>query len=223
MGGSQAARAPIPDARTPPVCNLPMDPYLAVSDRSQRQLHSLSLFAAALVTAGSTFLWRGYAVGMVSGVMHVAAAVFWTIGLLGMTELLRPRWRRTRTVLWLLVVYAGIGFSSFGYEGMFGEAFTVAGGSDISRLELRRGLGWSLLATMLVPGGLFPLLMIVFGVLLWRLKAIPAWCMVVLILAGISFPMGRIPRIQTIAHVSDALLLIGLAPVGWRFLQARDV
>lgn len=199
-----------------------MNPYLAVSNHVQRQLHGFSLFAAPLLTGVSTFFWAGYNVGITSGMIQVLAAVFWIVALLGMAEVLRPRWGRTATLMSLLMVYVGIGLSSFGYEGMFGEAFTTAGGVEVSRLELRRGLGWSLLPTMLMPGGLFPLAFIVFGVLLWRLKAIPAWCMLVLVIGGVSFPMGRIPRVQMIAHLSDLLLLIGLAPIGWRYLQARE-
>lgn len=198
-----------------------MDPHSAIPDRAQRQVYGASLLLAPLLMGASTFCWRGSAVGITGGTLSVLAAVFWIAGLLGLVEWIRPHRRVTAAVMTVVVIYAGIAFNNFAMEGIYGEAFQIAGGGELSRPQLRLAFGpASLLLVMLVPGLLFPLSIVVLPVLLWRLKAIPAWCMILLCLGGLSFPMGRIPRIQAIAHVTDLVMLVGLAPVAWRYLRA---
>lgn len=200
----------------------PMDPHSAISDRAQRQVYGTSLLLAPLLLAASTFCWIGRDVGIAGGTLAVVSAVFWIAGLLGLVEWLRPHRPRTAAVMTVIVIYAVIAYNNFGMEGIYQEALKVVGAGEVSRPALRNAFGpASLLIVMLLPGGMFPLSIVVLSVLLWRVKAIPAWCMIVLCLGGLSFPVGRIPRIPAIAHATDLLLLIGVAPVAWRYLRSR--
>jgi hypothetical protein len=74
---------------------------------------------------------------------------------------------------------------------------------------------WAFIATFLAPGILFPLAVLLFGVLLIRARAIPAWCGVLLCLGGVLFPL-RFPKVQWMGLVADFSLLL---PALWLGVQ----
>ena len=61
-----------------------------------------------------------------------------------------------------------------------------------------------------------------FGVCpLWT-RVVRAWAAVLLGLSGIAFPVSRIPRIEWLTHLTDALLLIPAVYLGWQVLRQRS-
>ena len=71
------------------------------------------------------------------------------------------------------------------------------------------------------PGPLFPLVLLILGATLWRTRTVTPWVAALICLGAIAFPFGRAPRIQTIALVTDILLLIPFTLVGLRLLRSE--
>jgi hypothetical protein len=169
----------------------------------------------------STFLWKDGEVGITGGTLQVLSAAFWAMGLLGMFNLVRETMPRYAVIGSLVAIYACIGASNFGMDGIFREAYQIAGAGTISVDAFRSSLGLALPLTLLVPGLAFPLSLLVLGIVLIRKDVIPAWCGILFSIGGLSFPMGRIPRIEAIAHGTDLLLFVSAAWIGWHYLRGE--
>jgi hypothetical protein len=76
----------------------------------------------------------------------------------------------------------------------------------------------SLLVTVAM-GPWFPLALIIFGIGLMRFKVIPVWLGFLLTAGGICFPLGRIPGDPLFFHIADALLLVTMSVLGWRYMR----
>jgi len=175
---------------------------------------------APVVLMVSVFFWRGKSVGLTGGTIQAMAMVFWILALLGLADLLRPRLPRLAAIGSVLLVYGGLAGNNFAVDGMF-EGALEAAGARYSPEALSAAFGPSVYIVFLVPGLLFPLTILMFSLGLWRARVIPVLWMVALALAAIAFPLGRIPRLPALAHATDALLILTLAPLGWRYLRAR--
>ena len=66
-------------------------------------------------------------------------------------------------------------------------------------------------------GPIFPLSLLVLGIVLVRTKAVPSWAGVLISISGITFPLSRIPRVEWIAHVSDLLMFVPFCYLGLVF------
>ena len=67
-----------------------------------------------------------------------------------------------------------------------------------------------------LPGLCFPLSMIALGITLWRTRTVPAWAGIVLALAGVAFPLGRVPAIYVLYPVADVLFIVSMGWIGLR-------
>ncbi|MGH2584086.1 MAG: hypothetical protein ACRDJE_04165, partial [Dehalococcoidia bacterium] len=66
-----------------------------------------------------------------------------------------------------------------------------------------------------IPGGWFvPLTMLLTGIMLYRTRTVPILLAALLAASGLLFPIARMPRIDSLALASDALLIIALVPIG---------
>jgi hypothetical protein len=59
-----------------------------------------------------------------------------------------------------------------------------------------------------LSGPAFPISILILGIMLSVKKAVPVWCGILLSLGGLLFPVSRILRIESVAHVVDLLMLI---------------
>jgi hypothetical protein len=187
--------------------------------RAQQTVYGLSLIAGPLLLGISTVFWKNGETGMVGGAIAVLSAVFWIVGLFGLFNLVRERMPRYAAFGSLVAAYACMGFDNFGMEGIYLEVFRALGGREISVEGSRAAMGGVLPVVLLTPGLLFPVSIVVLGIVLWRTGAVPAWCGIMLSVGAASFPAGRIPRIEAIAHTTDLLLCIPAAWIGLRYLR----
>jgi len=94
---------------------------------------------------------------------------------------------------------------SFGLEGMFAEMF------NISHPAMLQALAQHPVAANIVfwlPGPAFPISILILGIMLCVKKVVPVWCGIILSVGGLLFPVSRILRIESVAHVVDFLMLI---------------
>lgn len=72
-----------------------------------------------------------------------------------------------------------------------------------------------------LPGLLLPLALLGIGLMLARTKTAPSWAAITLVVGAVLFPLGRIPGIEAIALVSDAVLLLALGGIAFGAARAR--
>ncbi len=79
---------------------------------------------------------------------------------------------------------------------------------------------WGASVLMLfLPSILFPLSLLVLGIVLFRTKVIPPWVALLLALGAVVFLFGRILRDELVTHISDVGWLIPMAWIGLQYLR----
>lgn len=180
-----------------------------------RRVHGVSLIAAPIVLlTSSLFHLRGGGMDSddVGGALQILAFFFFILAVLGLTQLLAGRRPVAAIVLRVLLVFGCV----YGAINGLGSALAEAAGAGIMALP-------SGLAKLLIyPGLAFPLSLMVVGVILWRSKAVPALAGIALAVAGLLFPVGRIPDIVTFYFLTDALLIVSMGWIGLRLLMVSS-
>jgi hypothetical protein len=187
---------------------------LAQSTSISPRLLGYCLIIAPLLFGASTFLWENGEYGVTGGTILALSTVFWIPALLGLFGFFKNTMPLYTSIGFLLAVYGCISGVSFAIVGIFSEAFGISHETYLSTAA-EHSLAFNLL--LFWPGPLFPLSFLVLGVNLLRRKIVPGWTGILLCLAGIAFPLSRIPRIEAIAHVADFLLLVPLAYIAKRY------
>lgn len=175
----------------------------------------LSLIAAPLLFAASTFFWKEGQYGVTGGTLINLSQVPWIIAFSVLFGKLKMEMPRYATVGLIVAIYGCLSGANFGFVGVYGEAFQIPHKTYLETLS-----HYSLSANLLLfwPGPLFPLSLLVLGIVLIRQKKVEVWLGILLCLGAIAFPLSRIPRIESIAHAVDVLLAIPLVVIGYKEL-----
>jgi hypothetical protein len=181
-------------------------------------LLGISAIIAPILSAVSTFYWQNGEYGVMGGTILTLAMIFWVLAFVALFGLLQNRLPWYSSIGLILAIYGCIGGICFGLVGVFSEAFQIDHETYLATIA-QYALGFNLL--LFWPGPLFPLSLLVLGVVLFNKKALPLWVSILLVLGAIAFPLSRIPRIEMIAHVSDVLLAIPLFFVGYQYLKSE--
>ena len=188
----------------------------------QQKVYGFSLIIASVLLVISTFFWQGGEVGITGGTIQVFSCIFWLPGLFGLLSLLRPAMPRLAAWMSIAATIACIGGNNWGMDGLFFQVYRELGASATHE-TVYATMGPAAILTLQFPGLFFPLTLIVTGIALFRSKRVPAWCGLCLAIGGLAFPISRIPRIETLAHLADLLLFIPALVLGLRMMGSmRD-
>jgi hypothetical protein len=147
---------------------------------------------------------------MAGGAVQVFSGGLWFLGFMGLTR--RVGHSYPKAAAWIAFVAA------------LGATGTVAYGIDsIHRVASgvrAQELGPTGMVATMVPGTMFPLALMCFGVALLRSGTTPRWSAALLILGGVLFPISRIAAITPLALGVDVVLLLAAGPIGWAMLTA---
>jgi drug/metabolite transporter (DMT)-like permease len=170
---------------------------------------SLILGPALNLIAG--FFWHDGSQGVTGGTLTALSIGCWLLGLIGLYERLRPRSPRYVAVALGISVFGAVGGVAFAVQAIYEQVLGVAHAVAIDRLN-----EYPLASTSLfwICGPLFPTALAAFGVLLFRLRTAPALVSVLIVLGAAAFPLSRITRQASIAHVADLLLLLPFLYLG---------
>ena len=184
------------------------------------KLWAICLILAPLLMFISSFFWVNGEYDVTGGTLVVFASVFWIPALMFLFGLLKEKY--PNYAAWGLLI-AILGFCSgmnFGFVGIVSTIF------DISHQSYLEGFAKYPVSSGLLLfwlGPLAPLSLLVLAIMLMRSKTAPLWVGILLALGAIAFPLSRIPRIATIAHIADALMLIPMAYLGIKFLRKEKI
>lgn len=184
-----------------------------------RRVYGVAAILAPLLLLASTIAYivegEGINHGALGGVIGVWSCFAFMLAFPGILRLLEPRAPRVAS---LLAVLAVTGFSG-GVAFNVGAIFTATAGpeADDALDVVIESNPVSLLAFL--PWGLFvPLSFVLVGIFLWRSRTTAWWTGVLLVAGGVLFVASRPERINVLAMVADAVLILGLVPVGWAML-----
>ncbi|HTE23214.1 hypothetical protein [Flavitalea sp.] len=182
------------------------------TSRINRIVWGISMICAPLLFGISTFLWRDGQYGAYGGTFVVMATVFWIAAFIGLFDLLKSK-TPVYASLGLFIAIAGcISGANFGFAGAYNDIFSISHAHYLEQLAAFPAVAGILLFW---SGPIFPLSLFVLGIVLVRTKSAPVWTGILISISGLAFPLSRIPRIEWIAHVCDALMFIPFCYLGF--------
>ena len=181
-------------------------------------MYGLSLIAAPLLQAISSFFWVNGEYGVTGGTILVFSMIFWIPALVAVFNLVKDRLPNYAAWGLLIAVYGFISGACFGFTGVYAEVFNISHERYIQEFA-KYPVASNLL--LFQAGPLAPLSLIVLGIVLLKIKAVDFWIASLIILGGIAFPLSRISRIEWVAHIADLLLLVPFSMLGMKILVHR--
>ncbi|BAL89451.1 hypothetical protein AMIS_42310 [Actinoplanes missouriensis 431] len=177
---------------------------------------NIFLILGPALNGAATFFWQPGTQGATGGTLSGLGSAFWLIGLLGVYRQLPERHTRALIPLAVLGTAGGIAFSVQAiHEQMFGISHATAVAMLDEYPFAANTLYW-------FCGPLFPFSLAALGILLWRERAVPVPTAVLMVLGAAAFPLSRMSREVSIAHLADLLLLLPFLMIGVRGLRAGD-
>lgn len=172
-----------------------------------RSLQRAACFIAPLLMATSTFFWNNGAYGLTGGTLLIGSLVFWIYALQSLFGLLEKDTPHYSVWGYFLAVVGCISGINFAFWGVISEAFDLTQQALLDQASIH-AMVFNLL--LFWTGPLFPLSLLIVGIVLLLKKKMPIIIAILLCLAGVAFPLSRIPRIEWVAHLSDLILMIPL-------------
>lgn len=176
------------------------------------RVYGAAIAVAPLLLLASTTLYAvdgGFGHSILGPTVQVYAMAGWFLVFAGLAWVLRGRFPRAVALFTVLGALGATGGITYGVDYIH----VAVTGQTVEDM----GIG---ALTVYVPGILFPLSNLAFGLMLARSGLQPRWSGVVLMVAAVCFPLSRIPAIVPLALVADCLFVVALVPLGWRLLRA---
>lgn len=185
----------------------------------QKSLWLASMILAPLLLTICQFFWKNGVLTGTAGWIQVLSFLFWIFAFQGMFELVKERFPKYAVWGFFLAVYGCLAGNNFGVEGIYNEALHLTDIETATGMRSKFGTG-GLLAFFL-PGILCPLSWLVLGIQLLRARKIDTWLAVLFMFAAVAFPVSRMPRIEWLAHLDNAMLLLSMVLMAWKFYGNR--
>jgi hypothetical protein len=180
------------------------------------RLQAAGLLLGPVIFAASPLFWVDGHYGVTGGMLIALAMVPWVYGLIGEYERLRER-VPTLAGLWLLLLLIGMfGSIAFGLQGFFEGVFGITGRASLAALD---DYPPQSVLVLWLPGPTFPLALLVFGLLLGWNRMSPRWVAILICIAAIIFPLGRVLRVDWVAYFADLLMVLPFGYLAWRAWQ----
>jgi len=187
----------------------------------QLTLQGVTLIIAPLLFGASTFFWQNGEYGLIAAPLVTIGSMFFVPALAGMFGLLKAQMPIYYSIgLFIAICGACMGGIAFGLLGYFSTVFHISHHAYISTLTK-----YPISSGILIfwAGPLFPLSLLVLGINLIRKKAVAAWLGTLICLGAIAFPLGRIFRIEWVAHCTDLLFAIPFILIGCKFIYKPHI
>ncbi|QEC68153.1 hypothetical protein FRZ67_12900 [Panacibacter ginsenosidivorans] len=176
----------------------------------------MALIIAPVLFAASTFFWVNGEYGIAAATFGIISLFFWIPALTGLFSLLKNKMPRYATYGLWIAVFGCISGVCFMFLGYLTTIFNISHSAYLQKLS---EYPFSSQLLLFATGPLFPLSLLILGIILFRTKTVAAWIAILLCLGAIAFPASRIPRVEWIAHVADVLLLVPTMAIGFSLLK----
>ncbi|GAA2189829.1 hypothetical protein [Micromonospora lupini] len=159
------------------------------------------------------FFWQNGTQGVTAGTIIVLSTACWLIGLIGLFERLRPSTPRYVAVGLPVTVFGAIGGVAYGVQSIHEGLFAVSHADAVERLGEHPFAAYAVYWTC---GPLFPLSLFVLGLVLAKVRVAPLPVGVMVSLGAVVFPLSRVTREASVAHLADLFLLLPFLYLGLR-------
>jgi len=182
----------------------------------EKNVQGFSLIAAPLLLFASSFFWSNGEYSVPSATLLILSMFFWIPALTGLFQLVKIKMPGYAAYGLWIAVFGCISGVCFSFLGYLISVFNIQHQTYLQELSKYPFTSQLLLFS---SGPLFPLSILILGIVLAIKKLIPAWQAILLAFAGIAFPLSRVPRIEWIAHVADILFFIPCFFIALRFFK----
>lgn len=189
-----------------------------LADRYWEKIGGICLIAAPLTMAISSPLWFNDAALVWAGVIQMYAAILYIPAIFALARLVSQAAPRLAVLGGLAGLLGCVGAINFGTFGAYLWAAGEAGADAATLSAIEQIANEQLILVLNLIGLAFPLTFIILSVGLFLTGVAPRWVAVLLGISAICFPLGRIPDVQILYHVSDVLMFIPLGWIGLRTL-----
>jgi len=184
--------------------------------KTEKNVQGISLVLAPLFLSASTFFWKDGEYTVTGSTLLIVSLFFWIPALTALFSLSKDKCPRYSAYGFLIAVFGCISGVCFAFLGYLTTIFNIG---HQQYLEALSHYPVSSQVLLFASGPLFPLSIIVLGIVLIRINAVPVWQGLLLTLAGIAFPVSRILRMELIAHITDFLFLLSCLFISLRFFK----
>ena len=188
--------------------------------RSDRKFNLICLIIGQLLFCLTTFYWLDdgrYSID--AGTIMFFSMLFWAIGFMGLFGLLKESIPIYSKLGLLYAMYGIFGGVAFALEGIFEEALASGDQIGVNAAEL---FPLQMNLVMFQSGPAFPLSFLVLGMVLAARKKVSWLAGILLSLGGVTFPLGRIIRMETVAHLTDLVLLVAVFLITFEIWNKGD-
>ena len=186
---------------------------------AETSMTGFSLLVAPLLFALSTFFWQNGEYSTTSATLIVLSLFFWIRAFKGLFEKLSTRMPRYANWGYWFAVWGCISGVCFAMLGYLSSAFTI---SHETYLQTLSRYSVSSQVLLFASGPIFPLSLLVLGINLLRTRTVVPIAGLLLCVGAIAFPVSRISRVEWIAHIADALLLVPCIILGLGMLREKE-
>ncbi|HEX5150326.1 MAG TPA: hypothetical protein VFW07_02695 [Parafilimonas sp.] len=183
---------------------------------TEKNVQFSSLILASLLLGISTFYWQNGEYSVSAATLLILSLFFWVPAFQGLFGLFKNKYPRYATYGFLIALFGCVSGICFAFLGYLTSIFHI---NHQDYLEALSRYPFSSQLLLFASGPLFPLSIIVLGIMLATTKKIPLWQALLFSLAGILFPVSRITRMQLIAHGADLFFLITCIIIALRFFK----
>ncbi|MGE0000111.1 MAG: hypothetical protein AB7L17_15680 [Ilumatobacteraceae bacterium] len=183
-----------------------------------RRTTLIAAVVAPLLLAVSTASYIAQGDGMnngeAGGAIQVWSMIAFAIAIVGLARLAEheaPRAALAVTVVGLAGTAAGVGY---GIDSIQAALFGTESIQDTSSAAAPLALQ--------LPGIMFPLSLVLLGVMLSRARIVPASLGYGLAVGAVLFPASRIPDIEAVAVASDLIVLAAMCGIAARLSRGAD-
>jgi hypothetical protein len=175
------------------------------SSQLEKKVQGFCLIVAPVLFAASTFFWQNGEYGVEAGILIIFSMFFWIPALTGLFSLIKNEMPRYAVWGLWIAVFGCISGVCFAFLGYLATIFNISHDQYLNLLS-----HYPITSQILLfgSGPLFPLSILVLGIILMLNGSVPVWIGILFCLAAIVFPLSRIPRVEWMAHIADLAMLV---------------
>jgi hypothetical protein len=171
---------------------------------------------APLLLFASSFFWNNGEYSVSSATLLILSTFFWIPAFTGLFQLIKNKMPHYSVFGLWVAVFGCISGVCFAFLGYLVSIFNIPHQTYLQTLSHYPFTSQLLL---FASGPLFPLSVLVLGIMFIVKKIIPGWQALLFSFAGIAFPLSRITRVVWVAHIADILFLIPCFLIAIKFFK----
>lgn len=188
-----------------------------------RNLSAVCLIAAPLLLlTGSLIALISNEINFASYIFAKAGAAMFVFAIFVLVQILKPEMEKLAVIAGGMAIIGAISGATLVSFLYFGTELKSIGLDAATLQTIKTSLGqfYMTMVFLPLPGLFLPIGLTILSIGLFVKKQIPRSVTVILAVAAISFPLGRIPQDFTIFIITDSLFFISMSCIAWQIFSS---